>query len=411
MSRLSRPASPTSWGGNVSSPSDPGPDPGRRGRLTPAVSPDEPMAGSDDAGVGQDVNPARVSEPEGEGKMLETAIENVEKNRRHADGSANADDAEVVTAVCDTGDTMSAEASTQNQELKQKRKGMLPRELRIKIYEDVLVLRKQGLSYGQIIEEIKRRYNVTISKSTLSGWKNRKHSPYNGIRIPTLKFLKPSEDLAYLIGVEVGDGYVYKRSKLPPRYDEFVVGLMVKDKDFSEFFARTIEKVLKRKPPKPRLSKDGRWVVEVQSRTLYDLLQKPLNVGRIRPYVEHCERCIAAFLRGFFDSEGTIRENGEIGVANTDYKLLEYVIYLLKKIGIETTSEKPILRRLAGTLLRDPDTGKIYKRRKDCYYVQVSMKSNLTFYEKVGFTIERKRKRLEDYLKRRGLLPNDSLMT
>ncbi|MEM2693410.1 MAG: hypothetical protein QXW56_08000, partial [Nitrososphaerota archaeon] len=113
------------------------------------------MAGSDDAGVGQDVNPARVSEPEGEGKMLETAIENVEKNRRHADGSANADDAEVVTAVCDTGDTMSAEASTQDQELKQKRKGMLPRELRIKIYEDVLVLRKQGLSYGQIIEEIK----------------------------------------------------------------------------------------------------------------------------------------------------------------------------------------------------------------------------------------------------------------
>ncbi|GBC70478.1 hypothetical protein HRbin02_00246 [Candidatus Calditenuaceae archaeon HR02] len=205
-----------------------------------------------------------------------------------------------------------------------------------------------------------------------------------------------------MIGVEAGDGYVWKKSKPPPTYDEFFIGLMVKDKEFGEFYAKTIARVLGREPPIPRLNKDGRWVVEVASKTLYELLKKPIDIEKIRPYVEHCERCIAAFLRGFFDSEGCVRKNGIIEVTNTDYRLLEYVIYLLSRIGIETTSDEPILRQRAGTPIRDPETGKVYRQRKDCYYVKVSKKSNLTFYEKVSFTIERKR--LEEYLKKRGLL-------
>ncbi|MEM2232802.1 MAG: LAGLIDADG family homing endonuclease [Nitrososphaerota archaeon] len=394
-------------------PSDPGPDPGRRGRLAPAVSPDESVVDSDDAGVGQGESPARVSESEGEGDdMRKGHREHAEKDRRHAGDSANADGAEVVTAVCDTGDTMSAEASTQNQELKQKRKGMLPRELRIKIYEDVLVLRRRhGLSYNKIIKEIKRRYGVTISKSTLSGWGNGKHSPYNGIRILTLE---PSEDLAFVAGVIAGDGYVWKKSKPPPTYDEFFIGLEVKDKEFAQFFAKSIAKVLGRDPPAPRQNKYGRWVVEVKCKTLYELLTcngKKLIIERIRPYIEHCEKCIAAFLRGFFDSEGWVPEDGVIEVVNTDYKLLEYVIYLLNRIGIETTSEKPRLRQRAGIPIRNPKTGKVHRARKDVYYIRLRTNSSLVFHEKVGFTIERKRKRLEEYLKRRGLLPDDSMMT
>ncbi|MEM0375024.1 MAG: LAGLIDADG family homing endonuclease [Nitrososphaerota archaeon] len=383
-------------------PSDPGPDPGRRGRLAPAVSPD-----SADAGVGQDLRPARLSEPEGEGDdMRKGHREHAEKDRRHAEGT------EIVASAIHMGDVMSAEASAHSQLKRKRRRTILPRELRIRIHEDFLELRKQGLSYNKIIKEIKRRYNVTIRKSTLSEWKNRKHSPYNGIRIPTLEFLKPSEDLAYIAGAIVGDGTVYKMSISAPRYDKFFVGLTVKDKEFAEEFGRRLAKVLGREPPIPRQNKYSLWVVEVQSRTLYELLKKPIDIERIRPYVEHCERCIAMFLRGFFDSEGYAHKDGEIGVVNTNYKMLEYVIYLLKKIGIETTSEKPILHHRAGRPFRDPKkTDKVYRARKDAYYVSVRMKSNLTFYEKVGFTIERKRKRLEEYLKRRGLLPNNSLTT
>ncbi|MEM1954750.1 MAG: LAGLIDADG family homing endonuclease [Nitrososphaerota archaeon] len=305
---------------------------------------------------------------------------------------------------------MSAEASEQQ---RRRRGPYLPREMRIKIYEDFLELRKQGLSYGQIIKEIKRRYNVTIHKSHCSYWCRGIYSPYNGIRIPTIEFLKPSEDLAYVAGAIAGDGYVYKKSKLAPRYnDEFVVGLDVKDKEFAQFFAIALAKVLKRKPPIPWQNKKyGRWVVMIRCKALYELFNKPIDIEKMRPFVEHCEKCICAFLRGFFDSEGCVRKVGEIRVYNTNYKLLEYVTYLLNKIGIETTSDKPRLHGRAGNSIRNPKTGKIYKTRKDVYYVAIRAKSNLMFYEKVGFTIERKRKRLEEYLRRRGLLPNDSLTT
>ena len=217
----------------------------------------------------------------------------------------------------------------------------------------------------------------------------------------------PSEDLAYVIGVEAGDGYVWKRSIPPPRYDEFFVGLMVKDRDFGEFFAIVLAKVLKREPPILRL-KDGRWVVEVASKTLYELLKKPIDIERIRPYIEYCERCIATFLRGFFDSEGCVREDGVIDVINTDYQLLVYVIYLLGKIGIETTQRERRINKRAGRLFRDPRTGKLYKSRKNVYYIEIRLRSNLKFYKVVGFTMKLERRRLEGYLRRRGLIPTTS---
>jgi hypothetical protein len=51
---------------------------------------------------------------------------------------------------------------------KTKRKKIPPRELRIKAYNDVHKLRKRGLSYTKIREEIYRKYGVWISMSTIS---------------------------------------------------------------------------------------------------------------------------------------------------------------------------------------------------------------------------------------------------
>ena len=87
----------------------------------------------------------------------------------------------------------------------------LPRELRIKLYNDVVALRRGGLTYRAIIGEVWRRYGARISKSHISYWLRGVHSPYNGRLIPSLELLKPSEELAYVIGVKVGDGYTYRR--------------------------------------------------------------------------------------------------------------------------------------------------------------------------------------------------------
>ena len=109
----------------------------------------------------------------------------------------------------------------------------LPRELRIKLYNDVVALRRSGLTYRGIIKKLLRRYGVRISKSYISYWIRGVHSPYDGRRIPSLELLKPSEELAYVIGVKVGDGYTYRRRRTIQGYNHVWIGLKARDGSLS----------------------------------------------------------------------------------------------------------------------------------------------------------------------------------
>ncbi|BAJ50585.1 conserved hypothetical protein [Candidatus Caldarchaeum subterraneum] len=275
---------------------------------------------------------------------------------------------------------------------KGKRGPYTPTEKLMKAYDLVIQLRQQGLTYKQIINEVEKTLGIKITKSHCSFWCRRIHSPYNRLYIGAIEFLRPSEDLAYLIGVHAGDAYVTG--------EQFFLRLEVKDKDFADAYSISLSRVLGRYPPEPRPNKDGKWVVVVASKVLYQLLRKPIDIDRIRPFVEHCERCVAMFLRGFFDSEGSVSKLGTITVYNTDYQLLVYVIYLLKKLGIETTSYAPKTKQLAGGPFRNPRTGKTYHYNKDYYYLRIRRSSNESYYNLVGFSIERKKQRLEEYLRR-----------
>jgi intein-encoded DNA endonuclease-like protein len=277
---------------------------------------------------------------------------------------------------------------------KTKRKKIPPIELRIKAYKDVLKLGKRGLSITEIREEIHRKHGVWIEISTISRWLRGVCTPYNGRRIPSLELLKPSEDLANVIGVVLGDGYAYETS-----YGH-IIGLKAKDKEFVEDFGRRLGNVLGRKPIRPRKDTAGRYIAEAASKTLYELLRKPVDLKRIRKYVEHCPKCTAAFLRGLFDSEGCVSKNGYIELHNTNYEVLVYAQRLLRRFGIESTGPWPHKRK--GTTMHDPRTGKQYKTNEDCYYIYIRAESLLKFYRYIGFTIPRKQKRLEEYLRRTG---------
>ena len=129
-----------------------------------------------------------------------------------------------------------------------------------------------------------------------------------------------------MIGVALGDGYVKKKSRVRKGYNNVIIRLEVKDKEFTEEFARCLTKVLGRRPIKPRYRDNiGRYVVEAESKTPYELLRKPLGLDRIKKYIEHCERCVAAFLRGFADSEGCVDKRCQIRIYYTDLRLLTYV--------------------------------------------------------------------------------------
>jgi intein-encoded DNA endonuclease-like protein len=278
------------------------------------------------------------------------------------------------------------------------RKKIPPRELRIKMYNDVHKLRKRGLSLSKIREEIYRKYGVWVHKATISKWLRGVCSPYNNRRIPSLEMLQPSEDLAYVIGVRLGDGYAYEKS------DSCVIGLEAKDKEFVEKFAISLAKVLGRKPIKVIYDKfSGRYVARASSKTLYELLREPIDFQRIMKYVEHCPKCTAAFLRGLFDSEACITKEGYIRLSNTNYEVLVYAQKLLKRrFGIKSTGPWPEHKK--GRPMLSPTNGKQYKTNKDCYYIYIRAESLPKFYRHIGFTIPRKQKRLEVYLRRTGKL-------
>lgn len=251
------------------------------------------------------------------------------------------------------------------------------------MHDEVLQLRRKGLSYNDIIRAVHRLNGVRLNKSHISYWVRGKHEPLGGVN----RFDgKSSPELAGLIGIMLSDGSRY------PHGSSKAFWLGVKDREYAHEFARCIAKILGRKKPyKLRWSRSKqRWVLEVRSILLFNHLDKPWQ--ELKPHIEANRNCVARFLTMFFDGEGSISGRA-LTVYNTDYELLLYIQRLLRQyFGIETTG--PHKGQKAGYRFRDPKNGKIYDTRKQCYYLYIRTHSLPRFYKYVGFMIRRKQRRL-----------------
>lgn len=272
-----------------------------------------------------------------------------------------------------------------------------PRELRIRLFNEVVRLRGRGYSYKKIIDIIKERYGVNFHEGQVSEWVRGVHNPYNGVYLPTLDSLEPSKELAYVIGAVAGDG----TAVLMGRYDARI-RLKVRDSEFAEEFARCLGRVLGKDPPRVQRLHNGMYFVGQGCKVLCQLLKKPIDIPKIRRFIEYNDECKAAFLRGFFDGEGSAHKNGDLTLSNTCVELLEYVKRLLETLGIEATG--PHLYCRSRTTFHDRRQNKTYTRRKDVYNIYIPADSRLKFYRRVGFTIWRKQERLEKYLEKTGRL-------
>jgi len=87
-----------------------------------------------------------------------------------------------------------------------------PLELRIKLYDEVHRLRCQELSHTRIRDYVERQYGIRLSRGQISLWL-RKVFTQKRIKI-LLEDVKPSKELAYIIGVIAGDGHVRIDEKL-----------------------------------------------------------------------------------------------------------------------------------------------------------------------------------------------------
>ncbi|RLF90670.1 DNA endonuclease, partial [Thermococci archaeon] len=266
-------------------------------------------------------------------------------------------------------------------------KDLSPQEVE-KIREEVRRLRKKGLSYSKITKILKEKKGVKISKATVMRWCKGESDPLRKVR--RINFESPS--LAYVVGVHLGDGSV----SLDDRY-RYRIRLKVVDREFAEAFAEALKDIGLR----PSLywendsSRVGRWVVEAVSKELYMFL-----TGSREKLFEVARRWPVEFLRGFFDSEGSVyvdKKNPRIGritIGNSDLEVLELCKELLEKLGI--SSNIYLVKRVGDiSYIR----GKEYRYTKDFYILAIGrIASRKKFAKFVGSTIPKKREKLSKFL-------------
>ena len=188
----------------------------------------------------------------------------------------------------------------------------------------------RGRTYSQIIDEIKNDDGVSLPKSTISYWTRGTSDPL-GSAHPFVA--QPSPELAYVIGTEIGDGFLNVKTK---SY-QYRIRLRAVDREFVESFNQAVSKVLGCPPHRLWKGKKARETeVEFGSYLLHKFLSQSLD--HKKAFIEHDKGCASAFVRGFFDSECCVSSAGKLTAVNSDLVLLRYVQELLAKFfEIETT--------------------------------------------------------------------------
>jgi intein-encoded DNA endonuclease-like protein len=114
------------------------------------------------------------------------------------------------------------------------RKGtkQLPLDTRTILFALVRELRAPRLSFGQLQRNLFEKTQICLSKATISGWAQGAHDPLGRVN----KFdAEPLPELAYVIGVVLGDGNL----NVHEYHDEIL--LSVTDGDFPREFSRWLE--------------------------------------------------------------------------------------------------------------------------------------------------------------------------
>ena len=222
-----------------------------------------------------------------------------------------------------------------------------------------------------------------IPKTTLYYWKKGKYKPPLARWIP-----KPSNELAYVLGVLNGDGYLHAN-----RHHYYRIQLGVKDLKFAEAFSIAMAKTLNKKYLVPKWDKSNNiWVVVYTSKAFY-IWYKHQNLDTLKPYIEYSRDAVANFLRGLYDSDGNHyiykKRYSQIRLYNNNTELLKYVQHLLEKY-FDIVTKGPYVGTRAGTENK-MGNGKIVRRNHDTYQMVIDrIQYAQRFLDEIGFSITEK---------------------
>jgi intein-encoded DNA endonuclease-like protein len=257
-------------------------------------------------------------------------------------------------------------------------------------YKVAMALHQNGLGPARARKKL-LELGYDISVHTLSGWFYHKVAcpgrPWRKKKVPkSARKLTPAK--AYLLGILAGDGYIAKNEG-----SSRTVGLAATDKEFVKAFASFLKRVYRECVKVAKYanitSERAKPVYRAElhsteiAKDLYsygvsfarDEWRIPEAIVRARPNVK------GAYLRGFFDSEGTVyagrRSRKYIAAFSTNPAGLGGVERILRSLGIQCR----------------------VRFERDCYKLLISGRRNLRrFAELVNFTIRRKKRKLEEAL-------------
>lgn len=228
-----------------------------------------------------------------------------------------------------------------------------------------------------------RKFGISARKNVklhpvLSGFVVDKSLRYDNL---TRVNLDPSYELSYILGVYFGDGTLDHVKK--------TFQLVAKDKDFVDEFLRCYCKISNKIYTTRPYGKYFR--AQPASLQLYQWIKdKEFN-----QFSEIIDLYPHGFIKGFFDSEGTVDIISKFGrrirMSNTDLSLLEYVSDLLFNLGINSKIYK---ENKIGEVVYGK-TGKRYVKTKDCYRLHIPAKETPIFTRLISTSIKRKRDILE----------------
>lgn len=208
----------------------------------------------------------------------------------------------------------------------------LPRALLEKLYLDKQLSTREiakltGHSPNTILRHLRQYHNIPIRVNA-----------HHMVK-PNLSF---GEDLAYILGVLKGDGYI---SYYKPKSDYRVV-LNVVDEDFAIAFFNTLKRIGLHPALSQRTSKSNfkgrqwtseQYVVRAYSKIFVEWHETLQFRHLFQILATSKYRC--AFIRGIYDSEGCLnkkkgKNSYSLTIWNTDKKLIEFIEILLEIEGI-----------------------------------------------------------------------------
>ena len=261
-----------------------------------------------------------------------------------------------------------------------------PLEQRITLHQQVQNLQKEGYKRGEILKKL------NLSESLYSTWVYHGHKPYGCLEI------KPTAELAWLIGAVLGDGNKCScvvKGWQGRKYPHYEVRLKSVDYEFVYRFAEYMAKIAERKNPYAISLKQGKYyTTSCQISSVFHFFNQPIE--KLKPFIEAYP---ADFIRGFADSEGScvVSEKGKypeisIKIRNQLLSILEYIGALLKRLGVKHT---------IGIDAKQGDPAKDNTvKNKNVYALRITKQSAIIKYgEQIGFTIRRKVAKINRALK------------